>query len=413
MLINVILIGMMGSGKTTVGRLLAERTGRDFLDMDALIEQRAGKRIVEIFSDEGEDAFRDLETAVLAESASATHAVIATGGGVVIRPENRRMLQSLGLVVWLDAPPDVLLNRIGDDESRPMLHGTNPQKRLERLLSERRGFYADASHIHLDTTELTPDEIAIRVSQELGRRDDSDAKIYSTIVAIDGPVGSGKSTLASTLAARLSYTHIDTGAMYRCVAYEALRREIDFTDAGALTSLAHSIDIRFDEKPVGAGDGGSGSAYTQHVYLSGEDVTEAIRTPEVSRKSAQVAGVPGVRAELSRLQRELGLRGKTVLEGRDIGTVVVPEAMWKVYLVASLEERVQRRFDQYVQQGQQVDRDRLRQDILERDRQDRTRTQGALRLANDGLLFDTTSMTMEEVVSTLQAIIQEASGNVH
>lgn len=411
MLVNVILVGMMGSGKTTVGRLLAERTGREFIDLDALIESRVGKRIVEIFSDAGEEGFRDLETETLHDIAGATHAVVATGGGVVIRPENRRILQKLGLVVWLDAPPDVLLKRIGDDESRPMLHGQNPQKRMERLLSERRGFYADASNIHLDTTELTPDEIAARVSQELAKRDNSDERTYGTIVAIDGPVGSGKSTLASTLAAELGYTHIDTGAMYRCVAYEAIRREIDLTDFGALAALAHQMDIKFGSRADG-GKAAEQTSFGQHVYLSGEDVTEAIRSPEVSRKTAQVAGVPGVRAELSQLQREMGLRGNAVLEGRDIGTVVVPEALWKVYLVASLEERVERRYQQYVQQGQSVDRDTLKQDILERDKQDRTRSQGALKLANDGLLLDTTSMPLEEVVGTLKALIQDAAGNV-
>lgn len=408
MLTNVILIGMMGSGKTTVGRLLAEQTGREFIDLDALIESRAGKRIVDIFAEEGEEGFRDLETATLQDVAGATHAVIATGGGLVIRPENRRILQNLGLVVWLDAPPEALLKRIGDDESRPMLHGQNPMKRIERLVSERRGFYADASNIHLDTTELTPEEIATRVGQELGKRHSANSKIYSTIVAIDGPVGSGKSTLASTLAGRLGYTHIDTGAMYRCVAYEAIRRQIDFTDFGALTNLAHTLDIKFDEKPSGEGHIGS---YSQNVYISGEDVTEGIRTPDVSRKTAQVASVPGVRAELSRLQRDMGLHGRAVLEGRDIGTVVVPEAMWKIYLVASLDERVNRRYEQHVQNGLEVDRKTLRQDILDRDRQDRSRAQGALKLAKDGILFDTSSMPLEEVVSTLQTLIQEAPEN--
>lgn len=407
MLLNIILVGMMGSGKTTVGRLLAERTGREFIDLDAMIEARAGKRIVDIFSESGEEGFRDLESETLQDVAGATHAVIATGGGLVIRPENRRILQGLGLVVWLDAPPDVLLKRIGDDESRPMIHGQNPQKRMERLLSDRRGFYADASNIHLDTTELTPDEIAQRVSQELGKRDDSDSKIYSTIVAIDGPVGSGKSTLASNLAAELGYTHIDTGAMYRCVALEAIRREVDLSDAGALGALAHQIDIRFGGQPGGSKPVEE-SSFGQRIFMGGEDVTEAIRSPDVSRKTALVANVPGVRAELSRLQRDLGLRGRTVLEGRDIGTVVVPEALWKIYLVASLEARVQRRLHQYNEQGQPVDLATLQADILERDKQDRSRSQGALKLANDALILDTTNIPHEEVVASLKALIQES-----
>lgn len=408
---NVILIGMMGSGKTTVGRLVAQRTGRDFIDLDALIESRMSKRIVEIFSEDGEEGFRDLETEALQDVAGSTHAVIATGGGVVIKPGNRRILQGMGIVVWLDAPPDELLKRIGDDESRPMLHGQNPLKRMERLLVDRRGFYADASHIHLDTTELTPEEIADRVSQELGHRDHTDSRVFATIVAIDGPIGSGKSALASQLAAELGYTHIDTGAMYRCVAYEAIQREIDLTDAGALTSLAHRIDIRFGGV-TNSKDTADEASFGQKVFLSGQDVTDAIRSPEVSRKTALIASVAGVRAELSQLQRELGLKGRAVLEGRDIGTVVVPEAVWKIYLVASLEERVQRRFSQYEQQGKPVERDQLRLDILERDKQDRSRSQGALKLASDATAFDTTGMPLEEVVATLKTLVQRETADV-
>src|SRR5690606_2687706 len=224
---NVIFIGVMGSGKTTVGRLVAERTGRGFIDLDEMIEKSAGRQIVEIFDDVGEDGFRVLELEVLREVSSATHAVIATGGGIVIRPENREILQRLGIVVWLDAPPEELLKRIGDDASRPMLHGNNPQKRLERLVSERRGFYAETSTIHLDTTELNPEEIADRINLQLEKQGQGDRQVYASIVAIDGPVGSGKSTLASRLANELDYIHIDTGAMYRCVAFEAVRNNID------------------------------------------------------------------------------------------------------------------------------------------------------------------------------------------
>lgn len=399
---NVVLIGMMGSGKTTVGRLVADRTGREFIDLDQMIVDKAGQEISEVFDAMGEDAFRQMETECLREVRAATHAVIATGGGVVTRAENRRILRELGTVFWLDAPADALLDRIGDDESRPMLRGGDPLKRLEVLQAERREFYADASNIHLDTTEFTAAELADRISQELEVRGEDDEEVFNTIVAIDGPVASGKSALAKLIAERLNYVHVDTGAMYRCVTLEAMRRRVDMTDAQALTQVAHSVDIRFLEPEAGK----SVAFGSQRVTLNGEDVTDAIRDPEVSRNTSAIADVPTVRAELVQLQREMGLRGRSVLEGRDISTVVVPEARWKVYLVASLDERVQRRYHQYELQGRTVDRDELRRDAIERDERDRNRPQGALKLATDAMIFDTTDIPLEEVVETLAGMIE-------
>ncbi|MGI8907163.1 MAG: (d)CMP kinase [Candidatus Sumerlaeaceae bacterium] len=401
---NVVLIGMMGSGKTTVGKLVADRTGREFIDLDQMIVDKAGQEISEVFDALGEDAFRQMETECLREVRAATHAVIATGGGVVTRAENRRILRDLGTVFWLDAPADALLDRIGDDESRPMLRGGDPLKRLEVLQAERREHYADASNIHLDTTEFTPQELADRITQELETRGEDDTEVFNTIVAIDGPVASGKSALAKAIAERLSYVHVDTGAMYRCVTLEAMRRKVDMRDPLALTKVAHSVDIRFQE--AGGTARVTDEAFgTQRVMLNGEDVTDAIRDPEVSRNTSAIADVPTVRAELVQLQREMGLRGRSVLEGRDISTVVVPEARWKVYLVASLEARVQRRYHQYELQGREVDRDELRRDVVERDERDRNRPQGALKLASDAMIFDTTDIPLDEVVDTLAGMI--------
>jgi cytidylate kinase len=343
-----------------------------------------------------------METECLREVRAATHAVIATGGGVVTRAENRRILRELGIVFWLDAPADALLERIGDDESRPMLRGGDPLKRIEILQAERREYYADASNIHLDTTEFTPDELAERIGSELDSRGQSDEALFSTIVAIDGPVASGKSALAKLIAERLSYVHVDTGAMYRCVTLEAMRRNVDMNDPAALTQVAHSVDIRFLEARGTQRDEAFGS---QRVLLNGEDVTDAIREPDVSRNTSTIADVPTVRAELVQLQREMGLRGRSVLEGRDISTVVVPEARWKVYVVASLEERVQRRYHQYELKGKQVDREELKRDVVERDERDRNRPQGALKLAPDAMIFDTTDIPLEEVVDTLAGMI--------
>lgn len=397
---NVVLIGMMGSGKSTVGKLVADRTGREFIDLDRVIVDRAEKEISRIFLEEGEENFRQLETEALRDLRSATHAVIATGGGVVTRAENRRLLRELGIVFWLDAPADELLERIGDDESRPMLRGGDPLKRLVALQAERRELYADASSIHLDTSELTPDETADRIIREMqaSGMDEVDEDVFSTIVAIDGPVGSGKSALARRVAARLNWTHVDTGAMYRCVALEAMRRGVALNDATGLTAVAHSIDIRFRE---------AGGLQAQRVLLNGEDVTEAIRAPEISKKASIVADVPTVRKELVELQRQLALKGRSVLEGRDISTVVVPEARWKMYLTASLEERLERRLRQYRSQGNEVNAEQVRNDILSRDERDRSRAQGALRLAPDAAIVDTTGIPLDEVVETLVAVVAQ------
>lgn len=398
---NAVLIGMMGTGKTTIGRLVAERTGMELIDLDEVIVSQAGKPISEIFQDEGEGRFRDLETGALREALAATHAVIATGGGIVKRPENRRLLQQLGTVFWLDAPAEVILERIGDDPGRPMLQGGDTLRRIEQLIVERREYYADASHFHLDTTESTPEEIAERIEEELGQSQEvEDEDVFDTIVAIDGPVGSGKSAIARLLAKRLGYTHVDTGAMYRCVTLEARRRGVKFSDSAGLAAVAHSIDIRFmqpkDAPPTAE----------KRVLLNGDDVTEAIRTPEVSRDTSPVADAPAVRAEMVRLQREMALRGHSVLEGRDISTVVVPEARWKLYVVASLEERVERRLRQYAEQGKEVDREQLRNDVIQRDERDRLRPQGGLKLAPEATIFDTTDVPLDEVVETIAALIK-------
>lgn len=408
---NIVLIGMMGSGKTTVGKMVAGRTGFEFVDMDDMIVARAGKSIPAIFDEGGEEAFRLLETEALHELQAATHAVIASGGGAVGRAENRRLLRQLGTVFWLDAPAETIMERIGHDEGRPMLRG-GALKRIEQLLAERREFYAETSDIHLDTSELTVDEIAehIRKQVELQIPEaEEEEDIFATIVAIDGPVGAGKSALARALAQRLNYVHVDTGAMYRCVTCEAMRRGVPLDDAGALTALSHSIDIRFvtaeelNEEQAGAVPAG---AESKRVLLNGEDVTELIRSPEVTRNTSPVADAPGVRAELVNLQRQIALHGRSVLEGRDIGTVVVPEAKWKIYLVASLVERIERRRLQYEQQGVQIGADELRNDVIVRDERDRARPQGALRLAQDAIIFDNTGIPLDEIVETMAVMIE-------
>ena len=206
------------------------------------------------------------------------------------------------------------------------------------------------------------------------------------IIAIDGPVGSGKSTLARRVAELLGYVYIDTGAMYRALALKALRRGLSLDATDQLVALAREtrIDLR-------AQDG------TQRVFLDGEDVTAAIRTPEVSQVASKVAVVPGVRKVLVAEQRRAGEQGGVVMEGRDIGSVVFPDAGLKIFLTASPEVRAERRWREHQQKGEAIDLARTLEEIRERDQRDRERSVSPLVRAPDAVVVDSTAMEPEEV----------------
>ncbi|NEP12892.1 MAG: shikimate kinase [Symploca sp. SIO2C1] len=164
--INVFLIGMMGSGKTTVGSLLASQLGYRFCDSDVMIEQVAGKSINEIFAESGEDAFRELESQVLSELSAYTKLIVATGGGVVLRPINWSYLHH-GLIVWLDAPVEVLIERLKEDTTRPLLKQADPAQTLQKILEQRRSLYAEADlHIRINGSD-TPEQIASTIVTQI------------------------------------------------------------------------------------------------------------------------------------------------------------------------------------------------------------------------------------------------------
>jgi len=207
------------------------------------------------------------------------------------------------------------------------------------------------------------------------------------IVTIDGPSGAGKSTISQLLAARLGYTYLDTGAMYRAVGLKIERTRTACNDPAALARLLDSIDLELKA------DNGK-----TRVILDREDVSEAIRTPEMSMVASRVSALPPVRAKLTALQREIGGRGGVVAEGRDMGTVVFPEAAWKFFLDATPEERARRRVLQLKEQGQEVDEQETLIQIVERDRADSSRALAPLQPAEDALIVDSSRMTIEEVV---------------
>jgi cytidylate kinase len=213
------------------------------------------------------------------------------------------------------------------------------------------------------------------------------------IVAIDGPAGAGKSTIARRVAARIGAVYIDTGAMYRAVALLALRSNTDLADAPRLEALARAADIRFEP----------GSA---RVRLDGEDVSEAIRRPEISPAASKVSAIPGVRRVLVEMQRRIGASGSVVMEGRDIGTVVFPNANVKVFLDADPDVRALRRVRELQEKGPAPPAEAVAQEIRERDRRDSTRADSPLTRAPDAVYLDTTNFTLDQAEQAILELIK-------
>lgn len=219
----------------------------------------------------------------------------------------------------------------------------------------------------------------------------------SKTIAIDGPAGAGKSTIARLLAGQLGYIYIDTGAMYRAITLKALENGVDFDDEATLTDLAENsrLELAFDK------DG------HQIIYLDGHDVSEEIRTPRVSQQVSLTAKVPGVRHAMVRLQRELAARGGVVMDGRDIGSYVLPNADVKIFLTASIEERARRRKRDLEEKGFAVDIKQLEEEIATRDKIDSGREMAPLMQAPDAILVDSSEMTINKVIMTMENIVKE------
>jgi CMP/dCMP kinase len=215
-------------------------------------------------------------------------------------------------------------------------------------------------------------------------------------VAIDGPAGAGKSTIAKRVASRLQFTYIDTGAMYRAVALWAWRQGVAFDDMHRLEQLANASEI--DLAPG-------------KIVLNGEDVSEAIRVPEVSNGASRIAVIPGVRRAMVAKQRELGRRLSSVMEGRDIGTVVFPDADVKIYLDAAVAERVRRRLQEMRAKGDPITEAELTTQIKERDLRDSTRADAPLSQAPDAIYLDSTGMSIEEVEEAILKLVRSRVTN--
>ncbi|MCQ2561070.1 MAG: (d)CMP kinase [Clostridia bacterium] len=211
------------------------------------------------------------------------------------------------------------------------------------------------------------------------------------IVAIDGPAGAGKSTIAKLVAGEIGADYIDTGAMYRAVALKLLRTGTDYNDPEALGTLLEAVDVDFSEG---------------RTMLDGEDVSGLIRTPEISALASPSSAIPAVRYKLTDLQQEMGRRKSIVMDGRDIGTVVFPDADFKFFLTASADERARRRTNEMLEKGQEADFEQIKADIIQRDYQDSHREFRPLKKADDAIEIDSSDMTIQQVVDTMMSYIR-------
>ena len=219
-------------------------------------------------------------------------------------------------------------------------------------------------------------------------------------IALDGPSGAGKSTLARRLAETLGYLYVDTGAIYRTVGLWVRRQSCDPGEEAAVSALLGRLEIRMQVEQDGV----------QHMYLNGEDVTGQIREPEISMYASAVSALPPVRAFLLEMQRQLARTHSVVMDGRDIGTVVLPDATVKIFLTAAPEVRARRRWLELRERGNTDSYERVLQDVVHRDEQDRSRAIAPLRQAEDAVLLDTSGLDLEESSRALLEIVKEKIG---
>ena len=205
-------------------------------------------------------------------------------------------------------------------------------------------------------------------------------------IAVDGPAGAGKSTIAKAVAKELNIDYIDTGAMYRAIAVKLIRTGTDYNNPDGLAEMLSSTDVDF-------ADG--------KTYLDGEDISGIIRTPEVSALASPSSAIPAIRYKLTDLQQAMGKRKSVIMDGRDIGTVVFPDAEYKFYLTADADERAKRRTIELQEKGEVVEFEKVKADMMQRDHQDSTRAFRPLKKADDAIEVDTTNMSIDEVIKTI------------
>ncbi len=218
-------------------------------------------------------------------------------------------------------------------------------------------------------------------------------------VAVDGPAGAGKSTISKEVAKRLGFVYIDTGAMYRAIGLAAVRRGIETTDAEGVESILSEVEVAISHNQDG-----------QQIFLNGENVSEEIRLPEISVAASNVAVIPAVRLKLVELQRRMAEETDVIMDGRDIGTYVLPDAEVKIFLTASVEERAKRRLKELEEKGIETDLEAVLSDMQYRDKNDSGREFAPLKAAEDSIPFDNTDITLSRAVDKICEIIKERAG---
>lgn len=219
-----------------------------------------------------------------------------------------------------------------------------------------------------------------------------------TKIAIDGPAGAGKSTISKKVASSLGYVYIDTGAMYRTVGLKALRCGIDTKDAEGVEKILGSLDIDIRHEGV-----------EQHIYLDGENVSDKIRTPEISMAASNVSAIPAVRVAMVDMQRKLAENHDVVMDGRDIGSHVLPDAEIKIFLTASAEARAKRRYKELIEKGESVSFEEVMSDMLQRDKNDSTRAVSPLIVAEGATVIDTSNLNLEQSVEAVISHVRSKS----
>ena len=216
-----------------------------------------------------------------------------------------------------------------------------------------------------------------------------------TKIAIDGPAGAGKSTISKKVAKELGYVYIDTGAMYRTVGLKAVRMGIDTTDEKGVSSILPELDIDIRHEGV-----------EQYIYLDGENVSDKIRTPEISMAASNVSAIGAVRVAMVDMQRKLAANHNVVMDGRDIATFVLPDAEVKIFLTASVEARARRRYNELIEKGEKVDFEDVKNEMILRDKNDSTRAVSPLKVAEDATVIDNSDLSLEESVNKVVEFIR-------